>query len=270
MALGAHHWGKSEIRVSKVLRGQTGDDFLDVTVGITLWGEVASAYTDADNSAVLPTDTMRNTVYGLAQQHLTHDLEQFGELLCDRFLARDDITDVEVSVRQRPWLRTSPTGFVGPGPERRTARVTRGEDNTTHAGVADLVLLKTGGSSFSGFPVDEFTILPEASDRLLATSLSAEWRYATVPPDTTSTWALVRATLMDHFFGDWSASMQHQGYLMGEEVLRSVPEVAEIELRLPNQHHLPFDLSRFGMEWDNTVFHPVSEPYGDIFLTVTR
>ena len=132
------------------------------------------------------------------------------------------------------------------------------------------MVLKTRGSAFSGFPSDEFTILPEAEDRLLATSITAEWVYSSLPTDPSNTWGTVRATMVDSFFAVDSASVQHQGYLMGEQVLVVVPEVTEISLRLPNQHHLPFDLSRFGMEWANTVFHPVSEPFGDIYLTVTR
>jgi urate oxidase len=76
--------------------------------------------------------------------------------------------------------------------------------------------------------------------------------------------------LVDHFFSDWSASMQHQGYQMGEAVLAEVEEVGKVSLNLPNQHHLPFDLTRFGVDDPGIVFHPVSEPYGDISLTVTR
>ena len=270
MPLGENRWGKSEVRVSKVLHGQAGDDFVDATVQVLLSGDVAAAHTDGDNSAVLPTDTMRNTVYGLAQTHLTHDLEGFAGVLADHFTAREGIDRAEVTVSQRLWQRSAPTGFIGGGSERRIARASRGSIDSTRAGVEGLVVLKTQGSAFEGFPRDEYTILPDAADRLLATSITAEWSYTTVPVDTSNTWGVVRATLVDRFFEDWSASVQHQGYLMGEAVLASVPEVSEISFRLPNQHHLPFDLTRFGLEWDNTVFHPVSEPYGDIYLTVTR
>ncbi|HEX6286130.1 MAG TPA: urate oxidase [Acidimicrobiia bacterium] len=270
MPLGANRWGKSEVRVSKVFRGQVADDFIDLTVQVLLQGDVTAAHTDGDNSSVLPTDTMRNTVYALAQDQLTRDLEAFGEALCDHFLERGDVERAEVALSERLWQRGSPHGFIGGDSERRTARVTRGGMDSTKAGVDGLVVLKTSVSAFEGFPRDRFTILPEASDRLLATSISAEWVYEAMPSNTSTTWALVRATLVDRFFEDWSASVQHQGYLMGEQVLRSAPEVSQISLRLPNQHHLPFDLTRFDMPWSNVVFQPVSEPYGDIYLTVTR
>ncbi|MFP3883222.1 MAG: factor-independent urate hydroxylase [Actinomycetota bacterium] len=270
MALGANRWGKTDVRVSKVLRGGARDDFVDVNVQVLLEGDVDSAHVQGDNSGVVPTDTMRNTVYGLAQDHLGRDLEGFGVVLCDHFLEKEWIHRAKVTIDERTWSRRTATGFVGGSSERRKARVVRGSEDSTSAGVEGLVVLKTTGSAFEGFPKDEFTILPEASDRLLATSITADWDYATTPANTTDTWSLVRRTLVDHFFGDWSASVQHQGYLMGEAVLEAVPEITEIRFRLPNQHHLPFDLSRFGMDWKSTVFHPVSEPYGDIYLTVTR
>jgi urate oxidase len=268
--LGANRWGKSDVRVSKVLRGDDSDDFVDVTVQVLLEGDVESAHTEGDNSFVLPTDTMRNTVYGLAQSYLTRDLEQFGQVLCDHFLSKEGVGGAAVRLEQAVWARQTGHGFVGGGSERRVARVVRGSEPSTASGIDGLVVLKTTGSAFEGFPRDEFTILPDASDRILATSITADWSYSSSPADTSATWESVRQVLLDRFFGDWSASVQHQGYLMGEAVLEAVEEIESISFRLPNQHHLSFDLTRFGLEWEGTVFHPVSEPYGDIHLTVTR
>lgn len=270
MPLGANRWGKSDVRISKVFRVDDSDDFVDLRVQILLEGDVGPAHTEGDNSAVVPTDTMRNTIYGLAQDRLSRDLERFGEVICDQLLAKDGVHGAEVSIEEMMWTRETAHGFVGGGSETRTARVVRGSQESTSAGIGGLVLLKTTGSAFEGFPKDDFTILPEASDRLLATSVTAEWDYSTTPFDTTATWRSVRGVVVDHFFEDWSASVQHQGYLMGEAVLEAVSEITEIRFRLPNQHHLPFDLTRFGLEWEGTVFHPVSEPFGDIHLTVTR
>jgi urate oxidase len=268
--LGPNRWGKTDVRVSKVFRGGGAEDFIDLTVQVSLQGDVAEAHTDGDNSAVVPTDTMRNTVYGLAQDHLGRDLEAFGDVLCQHFLAKPGINQAVATLRESLWARETVTGFVGGRSERRIAKVVRGLEEATSAGIEGLVVLKTTGSAFEGFPKDEFTILPDASDRLLATSITADWDYSTVPSNTSGTWALVRRVLVERFFADWSASVQHQGYLMGEAVLETVDEITEIRFRLPNQHHLPFDLTRFGMDWDGTVFHPVSEPFGDIHLTVTR
>jgi len=270
MPLGDNRWGKTGIRVSKVFRGDDGDDFVDLTIHVSLRGDVAAAHTDGDNTAVVPTDTMRNTVYGLAQGHLTRDLERFCEVVGGHFLDKPGVDEAALTIYESVWARQTRTGFIGGASERRKARVSVGGEASTSAGIEGLVVLKTSGSAFEGFPRDEFTILPDAADRVLATSITADWEYSAFPEDTTATWRLVRQVLVDHFFEEWSGSVQHQGYLMGEAVLAAVPEIAAISFRLPNQHHLPFDLTRFGLDWEGTVFHPVSEPYGDIYLTVTR
>jgi urate oxidase len=214
---------------------------------------------------------MRNTVYGLAQEHLGPDLEEFAARIGARFLAREDVAKARIAISERRWDRTRATGFLGGASERRTCRVSSGEgDDATWAGIEGLVVLKTAGSAFEGFPRDEFTILPDATDRLLATSVSAEWRYSTVPKDTAGAWRSAREAMITSFFDEPSLSLQHQGWMMAGAALEAVPEIASIKIRLPNQHHLGFDLSRFGIEDQGIVFHPVSEPYGDISLTVER
>ncbi|MDP9494364.1 MAG: urate oxidase, partial [Actinomycetota bacterium] len=176
-----------------------------------------------------------------------------------------------INVAERRWQRESDSGFLGGGSERRTARVAVGSGETgTWAGVEGLIVLKTRGSAFSGFPRDEYTLLPETDNRVLATSIKADWRYDPVPLHTTAAWESARQTLIERFFADPSASMQHQGWLMAEAVLSAVPEIAQLTLHLPNQHHLAVDLTRFGMTDHGVVFQPVSEPYGDIGLTVER
>lgn len=268
--LGDNRWGKSDVRVSKILRTESGDDFLDLTVQVLLQGEVEAAHVQGDNKGVLPTDTMKNTVYGLAQEHLTRDLEVFAAVLCDHFLEREGISSADVSVSQRTWDRMGPAGFLGGGSERRLARVAAGAAAGVWAGVDGLVVLKTTGSAFSGFPRDEFTLLAETDERILATSLRAVWRYSETPVDTTSTWETARQVMIDSFFAEVSESMQHQGWMMAEALLGAVPEIEEAEFRLPNQHHLNYDLTRFGLEDQGIVFQPVSEPYGDIGFSVTR
>lgn len=269
--LGDNKWGKSAVRVSKVVGGSGADTFLDVDVQVLLTGDVEAAYFDGDNSAVLPTDTTKNTIYALARDHLTEDLEGFARRLAEHMIAKAGIWTASATVRSRRWERHTSTGFVGGGPERRIARVSLGaESDETVAGIEGLVVLKTTGSAFTGFPHDEYTTLPEAEDRLLSTSISASWGYEPCPDDTTATWEAVRGLLLERFFEDWSASVQHQGWQMAESVLSEVPEIASITFSLPNQHHLAVDLARFGLSGSPVVFQPVSEPYGDIRFTVER
>ena len=269
--LGDNSWGKTSVRVSKIHRRDGEHAFSELTVNIQLTGEVEAAFVDGDNAHVLPTDTMRNTVYGLAQDHLGDDIEAFGRALAEHFLARDDVYSAEIELREARWERFSPYGFLGGSSERRTARVTLGAGaDEVWAGVDGLVVLKTTNSAFRGYPRDPYTTLPETDDRILATTITAWWRYSPVPADTKATWSRVREVMLERFFGDWSASVQHQGWMMGQAVLESVAEIAEIEFRLPNQHHIGFDLTRFGMEDRGIVFQPTSEPFGDIRFRVVR
>jgi urate oxidase len=269
--LGENRWGKTSVRVSKVHRGSGGDAFSDLTVDIALRGAVEAAFTQGDNAGVIPTDTMKNTVYALAEERLGSDVESFASALAHHLQARDGVHGADVTVAQRRWERVTPTGFVGGSSERRIARVDA-EDGSdrTWAGIEGLVVLKTTGSSFRDFPRDALTTLPDKDDRILATTVSARWRYGVVPADTTSTWERVRTVLIDRFFGDWSASVQHQGWMMGRAVLDEVLEITDIEFRLPNQHHLDLDLRPLGVDGSGTVFLPVSEPFGDIRLSVER
>lgn len=269
--LGGNTWGKTAVRVSKILRQEERDEFVDLDVQVLLTGQVRDAYTRGDNSGVIPTDTMRNTVYGLAQDHLGGDLEAFALTLAHHFLDKEGIEEARVALEGRQWERVTGTGFRGGSAERRLARVEGGADDVrVTAGIGGLGVLKTTNSAFFGFPRDEFTILPDKEDRLLATTVTAEWIYSALPGDTTSTWDLVRSTILDRFFEDWSASVQHQGWLMANAVLEAVPEITEISFHLPNQHHLPFDLDRFGITDDGSVFQPTSEPFGDIRFSVRR
>lgn len=269
--LDQNRWGKTSVRLSKIHRGAESDEFSELTVQVLLTGDVEAAHVEGDNTAVLPTDTMKNTIYGLAQEHLTRDIEGFARTLADHFVEKTAVDSATVNIEESIWTRESHTGFTGGGSERRTATVIEeGAATTTWGGVTGLIVLKTRGSSFLGYPRDEYTILPEAKDRLLATSITAKWLYEPAPANTTAAWMTVRNTIVERFFSDWSASVQHQGYLMAVAVLDAVPEIAEISFELPNQHHLPFDLTRFGLEDRGVIFYPVSEPYGDIAFTVKR
>jgi urate oxidase len=157
------------------------------------------------------------------------------------------------------------------GPDVRTATVQT--DRTAArvgAGIRDLVILKTADSAFAGFPRDEYTTLPETTDRLLATSLTATWQYTPGDIDYRGCWQAVRRTLLETFAEHHSESVQHTLYAMGRSTLDAVEELAAIRLLMPNKHHLPFDVSQFGLENRNEIFVATDEPYGLIEATLTR
>ena len=84
--IGPNRYGKSAIRLVKIVRDADGHAVRDLTVAISLEGDFASSYVDGDNSLVVATDTMKNTVYAFAREHLTGAVEAFGSVLARHFL----------------------------------------------------------------------------------------------------------------------------------------------------------------------------------------
>ena len=270
--LASNAYGKAAIRLVKLVREESGDRFHDCTVQVRLEGRFESAHTEGINTDVLPTDTMKNTVFALAHDATLEEPERFAHMVCRHFLDTAAAADrVTVELLLHRWDRTGPHGFIRGPEEVRIASVTATRDGLEiEAGLAGLGLLKTSGSGFEGFPRDRFTTLRETDDRILATDLSARWRYAGFPPSCDSAWDKVRSALIESFTVHESRSVQHTLYAMGEAALAACPELLEIELTMPNRHHLLVDLTPFGLENRNEIFVATTEPHGLIRGTVAR
>lgn len=271
-------YGKSRIRLVQVARRGDRHDLRDLTVAVQFEGDYDPSYTEGDNADVLPTDTMKNTVYAVAARHGVEEPETFGLRLCRHFLERNpQLRRVTIDLLAHPWGRI-PVGdgghgqaFVRQGPDVRTATITCDRATTSvEAGAADVVILKSSGSAFSGFLRDEFTTLPQTRDRILATSLTASWRYAGEDLPFGHIWIAVRRTLLETFAGHESESAQHTLYAMGRAVLDTCADVTRIRLIMPNKHHLPIDLSPFGLDNRNEIFVATDEPHGLIEATLAR
>ncbi|HJX29205.1 MAG TPA: urate oxidase [Thermoanaerobaculia bacterium] len=272
-----NNYGKQAVRLVTVRRRPDCHELKDVTVGIRLEGEFTAAFAEGDNSGVLPTDTMKNTVYALAAQHPFDDIEDFGLALTDHFLQASERTArVQVELTEHLWERIDkdgqqhPHAFRRAGSERRIAVVTRDRNAArVLAGLEDLVVMKTAKSAFEGFPRDRYTTLKETSDRLLATAVRATWRYSRPYVAFGSLWREVRRILLDTFADHDSLSVQHTLHAMGEAVLETL-DIEEIHLSMPNKHHIPVDLAPFGLENRNEIFVATPEPYGLIEATLRR
>jgi len=272
--VGPNSYGKSAIRLVKVVRSETPHRVRDLTIGIALEGDFAASYRDGDNSAVIATDTMKNTCYALAGEHLTGAIEDFAAVLADHFAEAPQVDIARVSIREHAWrpIGASPDAFGRDGSETRVARVARGRGGrSVDSGVEDLVLMKTTRSAFAGFPRDRFTTLPETDDRIMATKVSATWRYAgAVAIDHDASFASVRSTLLEVFAEHHSVSVQASIWVIGKAILERNPEVESISMSLPNLHHWTVDLSGFGIENDREVYVSTTEPHGVIEATIRR
>ena len=271
-------YGKSSVRLVKVSRHGDRHDLKDLTVSIRFEGEYDQSYTDGDNREVLPTDTMKNTVYALAATNSVGEPEAFGRVLAEHFLERNPrLRRVRIDLTEQAWgriaigAREHGQAFVRQSAEARSASVqAQGDRITIGAGVKDLVILKSSRSGFAGFLRDAYTTLPDVADRILATALTATWHYRTSDLDFNLTWRAVRNTLLEAFGEHDSRSVQHTLHAMGRAVVDNVDAVTAIRLVMPNKHHLPVDLQRLGLQNRNEIFVPTDEPYGLIEATVTR
>jgi urate oxidase len=275
--LGANRYGKAAVRIVRVGRDETPHRLRDLTVAIALEGEFAAAHTDGDNSAVVATDTMKNTAYAFAAEHLTGAIESYATDLARHFLEFEQVDRATVNVREHGWTPIDVAGapatdaFVRGGEGTRVATVvaTRG-DIVVEAGVEDVVVMKTTRSAFSGFPRDRYTTLPETDDRLMATKVTAIWRYGAPDIDFDAVHAAVRATLLEVFADHDSPSVQTSIWIMARAMLERHAELDEVRMVLPNLHHWLVDLAPFGLANDRTVYVATTEPHGLIEATVRR
>jgi urate oxidase len=282
ITLGPNQYGKAEVRVVAVDRSGPRHALVDLNVSSSLRGDFAAAHTAGDNAHVLTTDAQKNTVFAFARDGVGTP-EEFGLRLARHFAGSYDwISGARVAVESYGWERIAVGGaehdhsFRKAGAEVRTAVVTvDGDDAHVLAGLTGLVVLKTTGSEFWGFPRDRYTTLAETDDRILATAVTARWRYTSLDVDFDASFAGVRNALLETFASTHSLALQQSLYAMGEAVLERFPQVAEIRMSMPNRHHFLQDLSAFGL--DNApdgkgavVYHADDRPYGLIEGTVLR
>jgi urate oxidase len=277
--LAADRYGKSRVRLLKVTRNDGWHEIHDWTVQVLLKGDFESAHLQGDNSKLLPTDTMKNTVYFVARKSAAATMEQYARELVDFLLDRNpQVSSVEVQVSGALWKRLSiggephPDTFMHGSAEEQTTAVerARGGEFQVTSGLKDLVLLKTARSGFEGYIKDDLTTLRETSDRLLGTAVRASWRYVSPDLDFDEVRRRIRETMLQTFATHNSRSVQQTLYAMGEAALASVSEIDEMEIIMPNRHALLVDLSRFGLDNPNQIFVPTDEPHGYIEARLRR
>jgi urate oxidase len=279
-----NRYGKARVRLMQLTRTPHGNDLREWTVRVLLTGDFDSAHYEGDNSKILPTDTMKNTVYSVARNSSATSMEDYAKELVDFLLGRNpQVSAVCVSVEGAMWKRLTvaaaphPTSFMRGSGEIQTTTVTRERISSDQpgpfqiaSGLSNLVVMKTADSAFEGYIKDNLTTLKETSDRLFCTALTAEWRYASTTLDFDATRAALREAMLKVFANHKSKSVQETLYEMGKAALERIPEVADIDLVMPNKHCLLVDLSRFGQDNPNHIFVPTDEPAGHIEARVRR
>lgn len=278
MKLLTNRYGKARVRVMKILRDGPTHTIKEIDVAALLTGDFAGSYTATDNSKVVATDTIKNTVNVLAQKHLGHEIERFGVSLGEYFLARyEQVESVSTEIFTKSWQRMQIDGkqhehsFTAGSEAKMWTHVICGrESQTLQSGVRDLVILKSTGSGWEGYPRDEYTTLPETNDRILATSFDATWTWSAAPADYNIANEVIIAAMLSVFANNYSPSAQASVYQMGEAALNACAQIARVDMKMPNKHCLLINLKPFGLENKNEVFVPTDEPHGLIEGSVMR
>jgi urate oxidase len=282
--LGENRYGKSRVRLSRITRHNdpkegNRHDFNEWTVRVLLHGAFDGSFTEADNSCLLPTDTMKNTVYSVARGSKAVTLEEFAMELGDYLLGNNpQVSKVIVEIDQDSWERMivggapEATTFKMNGPEVQTVSATKEQGGawTVSSGVDGLTILKTTKSAFTGYIKDKLTTLKPATDRIFGTRATVKWDYESGTVDFAAVRARIVAALMKEFAAHMSMSVQHTLFDMGKAALAAAPEIERIHLTMPNLHHLLADLSPFGQDNPNHIFVPIDEPHGYIEATIER
>ena len=283
VSLGANKYGKAENRLVRIYRDTPRHEIVDLSVTSQLRGAaLAGSFLEGDNAMIVATDTQKNTAFAFAKEHGIPSPEEYLLTLGDHFVSAFDWIEGGLwQAEQYEWERILVDGvphdhsFVRKGQGTRLATVQK-IDGATHVtgGVKDLTVLKSTGSEFSGFPRDRYTTLPEATDRIMATSVTGRWRFlpdaVAAGIDYNGLYAEVVGVLLSTFATVHSLALQQTLFAMGKAAIEARPEIAEVRFAMPNKHHFAYDLAPFGLENPNEVFYAADRPYGLIEGTVVR
>ncbi|MEM1083869.1 MAG: factor-independent urate hydroxylase [Verrucomicrobiota bacterium] len=277
--LTTNRYGKHKVRVMKVIRDGEHHEVCELEAAVLLEGDLEGSYLSDDNSSIVPTDTVKNTVHVLAHDHLATGRTAFAVKLGEHFLEKHGhLTAVGVELRETVWKRMPVDAkphdhsFVAEtnGNRFTKGRFERGKEAVLVAGVRDHLIMKTTGSGFVDYNECEFTTLPPTTDRILATRMTVEWTLNECPTADGAVEAKVLDAAYRIFSSTYSPSVQRTLYEIGEAVLNEVPQIAGIELRMPNVHYLDLNLSALGRPEQKSVFLPTNEPHGQIEARLVR
>ncbi|XP_067892728.1 uricase isoform X2 [Heterodontus francisci] len=278
-------YGKDVVKVLTIRREQKHHYIKEIEANVQLTLKTLKDYIHGDNSDIIPTDTMKNTIHALAKLKGIRTIEEFALDICDHFLTSfQHVKRAMVYMQEAPWKRLEKGGvghvhaFIHNHEATRFCEVEQiqSEPPVVHSGIKDMKILKTTQSGFEGFRKDPFTTLPEVRDRVFSTIVYAKWRYSTPRHvNFDAAWNSVKDSIIESFAGPYdsgmySASIQNTLYDAQCLSLSKVPEMEEIEIVMPNKHYFTIDMTKFGIHKNDEVLLPLDNPSGKISGTVRK
>src|SRR6202022_4052128 len=262
----------------RIHRDRERHEVSQLNVRAMIEGDFARAYTHADNSTSVSTDTIKNVVNVVARENTGLSSEEFCQVLVKKFLdTYPQVASVSITAHETKWNRLSfggkphPHSFVldSNGKPFVEVNATR-QGSTLTSGIDGFTFMKSTQSGWENYVGDAYTTIPPTNDRMCATSMVPSWKWSGTPASYAATNAEILDTLLEVFSTTYSKSVQDSLYRMGEAALAAVPEISEISMACPNMHFIPMNLSAFGLDNNNDVFLPTEEPHGQIECTVGR
>ena len=185
---------------------------------------------------------MKNFVQREMLNYEGPDLEDCCRFLGAKFLdTYPQVEGVQMSAVEIPYaaLPNSDVAFAPAGPECATARLELNRAGVVEiaSGIRGFKLLRLGGSAFHGFVRDQYTTLPDITNRPLHMWLDLEWLYTDSSAGFSSgaVTAAVRRIVREVFNGFESGSIQQVIYQIGTQMLADIPGIAEVHLEANNR-----------------------------------
>jgi len=283
--------GKANVKLLYVAKEGPVHSIKELEVRTALALATTKEYRFGDNSDVIATDSQKNTINIFAKQYGVKSPELFAARLAQHFLLQyPQVVRAEVQVHEKPWSRIQDAqgrahnhAFVSIPSSTRYAAATQDRTGamSVSAGIRGLTVIKTTNSGFVNFVDDEYRTLADQPDRVLSTTITADWTYADVQNlDFDLAWRSIRDIILEQFAGPvdtgvYSASVQNTQHNMQRAVLDAFPQVESITIDMPNRHYFGIDFSVFPIEevqgqGAGEVLLPVDKPAGFITSTLTR
>jgi urate oxidase/2-oxo-4-hydroxy-4-carboxy-5-ureidoimidazoline decarboxylase len=277
-----NYYGKGDVIVYRLNRdGRVPEGRCPVfgaNVKMLLYGDAFwPTYATGDNTNLVATDSMKNFIQRETLNYTGYDLESFCEFLARKFMDTYPHTaGIQLSAKQVSYsgLAEGAVAFAPSGPDMATAclEIRRNQDELefveVRSGIHGFRLLRLGGSAFQGFLRDQYTTLPDITNRPLNMWLDLDWFYTT-PAAAFSEGQVterVRRMVHDVFHSFESGSIQQVIYQLGMKMLEEIPVIAEVHLEANNR------------TWDTIVeqgdelgvYTDARPPYGCLGLTLRR
>jgi urate oxidase / 2-oxo-4-hydroxy-4-carboxy-5-ureidoimidazoline decarboxylase len=268
--------------------GQSNTIF-GVDLDVEVFGDVfMPAYTEGDNSKVVPTATITNFAFKKALDFTGATRENFLYYLAQQYLAQyPDMESVRLTAKELPFLNQALTDDAGKTSTASDRLLAPAHDSYGYAqitmnrngiishecGLYNNKLIKLTGNAFANFPRDEFTTLPDRIDRPLYIYMDMGWRYGDVQDGISDTYSryIPSQQVYDHIthtFHDFlNMSIQHLVYEMGVRLLRRFPQMGEVWFKAQNRL---WDTAAETPDSTAKVYMDPRPPYGMIGLTLSR